>query len=340
MTTQFHPPDISVLKDKVVVLTGGALGVGAAVVRLLHSAGAHVFFGDVLDAAGRALADELTESNTNTDNPSPSPPHTSTSPPKPKVVFIHTDVTNYQENLALFQKAHETCGRIDHAIANAGLGEQGKPSFFDAGLSLEDVAEEPVGAMRCLDVNLKGALYCARIASVYLRQGPVDRDGVFRGEGGEDGEDGGGGECGGEGGGGEQKGDRSLTLVSSVAGFREDPGPLINTGIRTNAICPWMTRTRLTTNIAPTWAAAGLPSNTPDDVAAVIAGVLASPKINGGALYVEGGRAWNVEEGILATRKLWLGAGEEGERLEEDLERGTRLIGGGEHWVENGSSQV
>lgn len=149
----------------------GALGIGAATARELHSAGAHVFFGDVLDEAGQALERELSTGAT--------------------VKFIHCDVTSYQDNLRLFQTAFDAFQRVDHAWANAALGEQG--NIFDPDLTLETVKEEPERSISVVDVNLKGPIYFARIASVYLRQGAV-------------------------------KGDRSLTFTSSVGGFREDPG--------------------------------------------------------------------------------------------------------------------
>lgn len=175
MTYQFHPGDAAGLKDKVVVLTGGALGVGASLVRLLNSAGAHVFFGDVLDEPGTSLEKELSSNS------------------KSSVKYIHCDVTSYDDNLKLFDTALQAHGRIDHAVANAGLGEQG--TMFDPNLTLESVREEPKSSMKVVDVNLKGPLYFARIASVYLQQGPAG-----------------------------ESSDKSLTLVSSVAGFREDPG--------------------------------------------------------------------------------------------------------------------
>ena len=182
MTYQFHPPSPSPLKSTVLVLTGGALGVGASIVRQAHTAGAHVFFGDVLDSEGHALAKELSSSSPAGEGP--------------KVHYQRCDVTSYADTLSLFHAAFKACGRVDHAIANAGIGEQG--NIFDEGLDLESVREEPKRAMGVVDVNLKGEIYFARIASVYLRQG----------EGG---------------------GDKSLTLVSSVAGFREDPGLFVYT---------------------------------------------------------------------------------------------------------------
>ena len=96
-----------------------------------------------------------------------------------------------------------------------------------------------------------------------------------------------------------------------------------------------MTRTRLVSGIEDSWHAAGLPSNAPEDVARVIVGVLAEGEVTGGAMYIEGGRAWNVEAGLLETRHEWLG-----EQREADLDRGAELMGGGSHWVDNKTSQV
>jgi 3alpha(or 20beta)-hydroxysteroid dehydrogenase len=47
------------LQDKVVIISGGARGQGAAEARLLVAEGAKVVIGDVLEAEGRRLADEL-----------------------------------------------------------------------------------------------------------------------------------------------------------------------------------------------------------------------------------------------------------------------------------------
>lgn len=110
---------------------------------------------------------------------------------------------SYSDNLALFDAAYQACGRVDHAVANAGLGEQG--NAFDPGLTLESVREEPVKSIKVVDVNLKGELYFARIASVYLRQPDVNGKSSTAAA------------------------DKSLTLVSSVAGFREDPGLFVYT---------------------------------------------------------------------------------------------------------------
>jgi len=77
--------------------------------------------------------------------------------------------------------------------------------MFDPDLTLESVREEPVKSAKVLDVNLKGEVYFARIASVYLRQPDVNSKSSTAAA------------------------DKSLTLVSSVAGFREDPGLFVYT---------------------------------------------------------------------------------------------------------------
>lgn len=106
-------------------------------------------------------------------------------------------MTSYSDNLALFDAAYQAFGRVDHAISNAGLGEQG--NIFSPDLTLDSVREEPQNSIRPVDVNLKGPLYFARLASVYLRQ--IEKGDDVK----------------------EVK-DKSLTFTSSVAAFREDPG--------------------------------------------------------------------------------------------------------------------
>ena len=50
---------------------------------------------------------------------------------------MQTDVTDYDSVLNLFDTALKKHGRVDVAIANAGVQEAG--DWFEKGLSLEDV---------------------------------------------------------------------------------------------------------------------------------------------------------------------------------------------------------
>lgn len=261
--------------------------------------GAYVCFGDLSIEAGEAVADTINE------NPS-----------SPRAIFVKTDVTNYDSVLGLFDKAMEVYGRIDHAVAGAGISEIG--NVFDPTLDMHSIRKPPT--TKVLDVNLTGCLYVARIASVYLRQNrPADVD-------------------------------RSITLVSSVAGFKESPGLFVYQaskhgviglmralrlylsapahGIRTNCICPWMTTTAMVKGIQDGWFKAGLPVNRPLDVAKIMANVLADQELNGKSMYVEGGRAWEIEASIDRLEPQWLG-----EEPSRSLQKGQQVLGSGEGWT-------
>ncbi|CAD0086822.1 unnamed protein product [Aureobasidium mustum] len=315
--SRFEPPELGThLQGKVVVLTGGALGIGAELVRLLHSAGSNVFFGDVLIPQGEALAKELSAS----------------SKQGQYVKFLYTNVSDHLSNLGLFELAYSTCGRVDHAASVAGINRE--ENIVDGNLTLESVRKEP-DINDSLNVNLKGPILFSRLASVYLRQQPLnDKSSTAAAN-------------------------KSLTLVSSVAGFTEAPGLAVYSSgkhgvyglmralrkeeadarslgvlikaspysIRTNAICPWMTETRMVSGIDQDWKQAGLPRNKAIDVARVIAGVMVAESLNGEALYVEGGRAWGIEEGIERTQPQWMG-----EKQSRDFQKGQEVLGTGENW--------
>lgn len=83
---------------KVVLISGGARGQGAAEARLLVAGGAKVVIGDVLDAEGRRLAEELGASAT----------------------FVHHDVTDETE-WARAVAAAEAMGGLHGMVNNAGI---------------------------------------------------------------------------------------------------------------------------------------------------------------------------------------------------------------------------
>lgn len=75
------------------------------------------------------------------------------------------------------------------------------------------------------------------------------------------------------------------------------------------------------------WFKAGLPVNRPLDVAKVMARVLGDKELNGKSMFVEGGRAWEIEANIDRLQPQWLG--EENSRT---LLRGQQVLGSGEGW--------
>lgn len=97
------------------------MGIGSELVRLLHSSGSHVFFGDVLIPQGEALARELQAS----------------SQPGQQVKFLYTNVQDHLANLGLFELALKTCGRVDHAASVAGINRE--ENIVDKELTLESV---------------------------------------------------------------------------------------------------------------------------------------------------------------------------------------------------------
>ena len=55
------------------------------------------------------------------------------------VSFMKMDVAQYDDNLALFELAFAKYRRVDHAMAIAGIVEQG--NWFDPGLTLETIKQ-------------------------------------------------------------------------------------------------------------------------------------------------------------------------------------------------------
>lgn len=76
------------------------------------------------------------------------------------------------------------------------------------------------------------------------------------------------------------------------------------------------------------WHKADLPINQPLDVAKVIAGVVSLPELNGTSMYIEGGRAWEIEQNLEKLQPQWLG-----EEPSRTLEKGQAVLGEGMDWT-------
>lgn len=128
-------------QQKVVIVTGGAGGIGAAAARLFAEEGAKVAIAD-LSEEGQMLADELTKSGL-------------------AASFIKTDVTQENEVVRMVEKTVERYGKLDVLFANAGVGADGPTDQ----LSLEDWK-------LAVDINLTGVFLCNKYAiKQMLRQG-------------------------------------------------------------------------------------------------------------------------------------------------------------------------
>ncbi|TXG00670.1 SDR family NAD(P)-dependent oxidoreductase [Massilia arenae] len=133
------------LRDKRVVITGGGSGIGSELVRAFAGQGARVWFLDIADAAGHALAAEL---------------HGAPHGPR----FLHCDLTDLEALAASFAAVEqEACG-IDILLNNAANDDRHQ---------IEAVT--PAYWENRMAVNLRHQFFCAQAAvgSMRRQQGGV-----------------------------------------------------------------------------------------------------------------------------------------------------------------------
>jgi NAD(P)-dependent dehydrogenase (short-subunit alcohol dehydrogenase family) len=124
------------LADKVIIVTGGAEGLGRACVREFTAQGAKVVLGDVDETKGAEADSELGEQG----------------------LFVRCDVAAAADCVRLVEGAVSHFGRLDGVLANAGIEGNG---------SVETCDEETWD--RVLAVNLKGMFLIAKYAVPHLR---------------------------------------------------------------------------------------------------------------------------------------------------------------------------
>ncbi|MER7230163.1 SDR family oxidoreductase [Streptomyces olivaceus] len=129
---------MSVLKDKVAVVTGGNAGIGRAIARAYHAEGARVFVTGRRQAQLDQVEAEL----------------------GPQVTGIRCDVDRLDDLDSLYATVADQAGRIDVLVANAGIG---------IAAPLGEITEEQVDAM--LTTNVKGPLFTLQKALPLLSPG-------------------------------------------------------------------------------------------------------------------------------------------------------------------------
>ncbi|SKA37640.1 NAD(P)-dependent dehydrogenase, short-chain alcohol dehydrogenase family [Enhydrobacter aerosaccus] len=130
------------VRGKVAMVTGGALGLGAASAHMLAREGAAVVVTDLKDAEGKAVADSINA----TDG---------------KAIYLHHDVTSEESWKSAMERTVAEFGRLDVLVNNAGVGLGGPPE------------EQTLEQWRFLmSVNLDGVFLGTKHAILTMKKHP------------------------------------------------------------------------------------------------------------------------------------------------------------------------
>jgi NAD(P)-dependent dehydrogenase (short-subunit alcohol dehydrogenase family) len=149
-----HTYDAAWVKDKVILITGGASGFGAGFVRHWAKHGATIVVGDINVEKGDTLCREVNKELRGSN----------------KVHFVHCDVTKWQSQVNLFKEAVKLSphGGLDTVVANAGIAG---PDVMQVGKNL-DAAEPRQPNFKIMDVNCTGVMYTTHLAYFWLPKNP------------------------------------------------------------------------------------------------------------------------------------------------------------------------
>ncbi|MDP1714071.1 MAG: 3-oxoacyl-[acyl-carrier-protein] reductase [Anaerolineales bacterium] len=121
------------LKDRVAIVTGGAQGIGYAIVEMLAQCGASIMIADVMTDKAEATAKEVADKTGQ------------------KVLARSVNVTESASAKAMVDAAVEQFGKVDILVNNAGITRDNL---------IMRLSEEDWDAV--LDINLKGAFNCSQ----------------------------------------------------------------------------------------------------------------------------------------------------------------------------------
>jgi len=137
------------LKDTSAIVTGGASGIGAAVVRQLAAKGAKVVIADLQAEKGEALASEVGGA------------------------FVNVDVTNTEQIEAAVNKATEL-GPLRTLVNSAGVGWAqrtiGKDGQFESAHNIDLYK-------KVININLIGTFDCIRLAATAMSRNELSESG-------------------------------------------------------------------------------------------------------------------------------------------------------------------
>ena len=128
-------------ENNVVIVTGGALGIGRETCILLAKENAKIAVADILDKEGEDLVAEINQSGG-------------------VAKYWHLDVTNEKEVERVYADIVKEFGKLDATINNAGIAGVDKPTH--------ELTEKEWDAV--MDVNVKGVFFCTKHAIPHLQK--------------------------------------------------------------------------------------------------------------------------------------------------------------------------
>ena len=128
------------LKDRAAIVTGGARGIGKAIVLAFIREGARLALVDVDKGMLEAARNEIRKN-------------------REEVIAIPCDITKSLEVKAMVNEVQKTLGRVDILVNNAGIIRRG---------TIETVTEEDWD--RVIEVNLKGTFNCCKAVAEIMKQ--------------------------------------------------------------------------------------------------------------------------------------------------------------------------
>ena len=130
------------LTEKVVIITGGAAGIGLSVAKGFVEVGAKVVIGDFAEDVGQKAVLEVNEVGPG------------------EAIFARCDVTSKADVEAMVQTAVDKFGQVDVLVNNAGINV---PRLLVDPAGKEELTEEIWD--KVFAVNVKGQFLCAQAAA-------------------------------------------------------------------------------------------------------------------------------------------------------------------------------
>lgn len=267
---------------KVVIVTGGAQGIGFAISEMFAISGANVVIADLDEELGRKTAKTIGRGASST----------------------KCDVTSWTDQVKLFEDTVRRYGRLDLVVCNAGIDPELTLSMCLDGPELasaksqvkynflaDEYVEGSSGSLRpptttVMDVNFTGVVYNLKLAIHHMRR----RGG-------------------------------KIVVIGSAAGYISEPvqslycaskhavlglvratsrkAECIENDISIAMVAPWLTDTPMTSNLWPRLTE-GQPTSSARDVAAAVSIIATQPAeiINGKSIWVQGQIYTEVETSI------------------------------------------